>query len=79
VPVRATVWGLPAALSVRLSAAVRLPLAVGAKVTLIVQLPLAPTELPQVFVSAKSPALVPVSPIPVKIKTALPELVSVTF
>jgi hypothetical protein len=38
----------------------RLPVAVGVKVTVIMQLRRAATELPQVFVSAKSPASVPV-------------------
>ena len=50
VPERLTVWGLPLALSVMLTEAVRLPLAVGVKVTLIVQLAPAATELPQVLV-----------------------------
>jgi hypothetical protein len=48
IPVRLTFCGLPAALSVTLSAAVRVPLAVGPNVTLIVQLPPAANELPQV-------------------------------
>jgi hypothetical protein len=43
-----------------LTEAVRLPLAVGLKATLIVQLAPAATELPQVLVWAKSPALAPV-------------------
>jgi hypothetical protein len=60
VPDRLIVWGLPAALSVRLMEADRLPLAVGLKVTLITQLRSAATELPQVLVWAKSPAFVPV-------------------
>jgi hypothetical protein len=38
VPVRLTVCGLPAALSVMLSVAVRVPTAVGVNVTLMVQL-----------------------------------------
>jgi hypothetical protein len=50
VPERPTVWGLPLALSLILTEAVRLPLAVGVKVTLIVQLAPAATELPQVLV-----------------------------
>ena len=50
VPERLMDWGLPAALSVILTEAVRLPLAVGSKVTLIVHVPLAATELPQVLV-----------------------------
>ena len=44
VPVRLTVWGLPVALSVRVTAAVRVPLAAGVKVTLIVQLAPAATR-----------------------------------
>ena len=50
VPERLTVCGLPLALSVMLTEAVRLPLAAGVKVTLMVQLPLAATELPHVLV-----------------------------
>ena len=50
VPEKLTVCGLPLALSVMLTAAVRLPLAAGVKVTLIVQLAPAATELPQVLV-----------------------------
>ena len=50
VPERLAVWGLPLALSVMLSEAVRLPLAEGVKVTPIVQLPPLATELPQVLV-----------------------------
>jgi hypothetical protein len=50
VPERLTVCGLPLALSVMLTEAVRLPLAAGVKVTVMVQLALAATELPQVLV-----------------------------
>jgi len=50
VPERLTVCGLPLALSVMLTEAVRLPLAAGVNVTLIVQLAPAGTELPQVLV-----------------------------
>jgi len=50
VPERLRHWGLPLALSVKLTEADRLPLAVGSNVTLIVQLAPAATELPQVFV-----------------------------
>ena len=49
VPVRLTVWGLPVALSVRVTAALRTPLAVGVKVTLIVQLAPAATLAPQLL------------------------------
>ena len=50
VPVRLTVCGLPLALSVMLTEAVRVPGAVGVNLTLIVQLPPAATELPHVLV-----------------------------
>jgi hypothetical protein len=62
-----------------LTAAVRVPAAVGVKVTLIVQLLFAATELPQVFVSAKSPGLVPVMLTLVMLKLALPVLLSFTL
>jgi len=47
-PLSVTFCGLPLALSVMLSAAVRVPDAVGLKVTLTVQLAPAANELPQV-------------------------------
>jgi hypothetical protein len=50
IPLSVIFCGLPAALSVMLSAAVRVPLAVGLKVTLIVQLAPAASELPHVWV-----------------------------
>ena len=50
VPERVRDWGLPVALSVKLTEADRLPLAVGSNVTLTVQLAPAATELPHVFV-----------------------------
>src|SRR5256712_3397797 len=50
IALRVTFCGLPAALSVTLSAALRVPLAVGLKVTLIVQLAPVANELPQVWV-----------------------------
>jgi len=52
VPVRLAVCGLPAALSVMLTEAVRGPGALGVYVTLIVQLPPADTEDPQGLVWA---------------------------
>ena len=76
-PERLTVCGLPLALSVMLTEAVRLPLAAGVKVTVMVQLALAATELPQVLVWAKSLALVPVSARLVMLKAALPVLLRV--
>jgi hypothetical protein len=77
VPERLTDWGLPVALSVRVTAAVRVPLVVGLKVTLIVQLAPAATELPQVLVCAKSPGFIPASAMLVRVKAALPVLFSV--
>jgi hypothetical protein len=49
-PPSGTCCGLPAALSLTLSAAVRVPLTVGLKVTLILQLAPAANELPQVWI-----------------------------
>jgi hypothetical protein len=49
------VCGLPLTLSVRVIEPLRLPVAMGVKVTLMVQPPPALTELPHVFVWAKSP------------------------
>ena len=60
VPDRAAVWGLPAPLSVTVTAAVLAPVEVGVNVTLMVHwAPVARLE-PQVVVRAKSPLLVPV-------------------
>jgi hypothetical protein len=50
VPVKLIVWGLPLALSVMVSEALRDPVAVGVNVTMIVQLAPAKTLLPQLFV-----------------------------
>jgi hypothetical protein len=58
--------------------AVLLPFAAGVKVTLMVQLALAARELPHVFVWAKSPLLVPVSAILVKLIAVLLVLFNVT-
>jgi len=59
--------------------AVRVPVAVGVKVTLMVQFPLfAATELPQLFVCAKSPLLVPATATLEMFNAAFPVLVSVT-
>ena len=79
VPLSVKECGLPAALSVMVTAADRAPVAVGLNVTLIVQLPLfAATELPQVLVCAKSPLFAPVTAMLVMPSAALPVLVSVT-
>ena len=78
VPERLTDWGLPLALSVMAMAAARLPAAEGVKVTLSAQWDPAASELPQLLVWEKSPALVPETATLVMLKGALPELVSVT-
>ena len=77
VPDRATVCGLPAALSVTESIAERLPAAVGVKVILKVHELPASSELPQVPVSEKSPLFVPVTDVPVIVSVFVPVLVSV--
>ena len=77
VPVRLTVWGLPAELSVMLSVPFRTPVVVGVKVTLMVQAvnagKLAPGP-PQVLVWAKSPLIV----IWVTVRLPLPVLFKLT-
>ena len=81
VPLSATVCGLPLALSLMLTLALRVPVAVGVKVTLMVQeAPAASVLEPlgQVLVWAKSPLLVPLSPMLLMVRAALPLLVSVT-
>src|SRR5437870_168925 len=78
IPLSVTFCGLPAALSLMLTAAVRVPLAVGLKVTLIPQLAPAANELPQVWVCAKFPALVPVIAMLLMVKIAVPVFLSVT-
>jgi hypothetical protein len=60
------------------TAAVRFPVAVGVNVTVIVQLAPAAILLPQVLVSAKSPAFVPVMLIAVKFNWAVSIFVKVT-
>ena len=77
-PLRLTAWWPSEALSVIVSVAVRVPVAVGVKVTLIVQLAPPATELPQLLVWAKSPALVPARATLVTLKLALPVFVRVT-
>jgi hypothetical protein len=59
------------------SVAERLPLRVGAKVTLIVQLAPVATEVPQLFVWLKSPALLPLMDIPEMDRTAVPLFVNI--
>ena len=79
VPVMPAVCEPPLALSVKVIAAVRVPVVVGLKVTLTTQLAPAATLGAQLLVWAKSLALVPESATLVMLKVALPELVKVTF
>ena len=68
-------------MSVMLTLALRLPIAEGVKATLIVQVAPAASVLEplgQVLVWAKSPLLVPVRPMLLMVRAALPLLVSVT-
>ena len=74
VPVRATVCGLPEALSVTVMEPGWLPVAVGVNVTLIEQLAPAATELPQVLVWAYGA----LAAMLVRLSVAVPELVKVT-
>jgi hypothetical protein len=60
-----------------LNFAVRVPVTVGLKVTLMLQLAPGVNELPQVCVSAKSPALTPVSAMLLMLKVVVPTFVSV--
>ena len=64
VPLRVAVWGVPGALSDTDTEAVLVPVVVGVNVTLIVQDAPAASELPQLFIWAKSELLVPVMLIP---------------
>ena len=77
VPLKAAACGLPVALSVTATLAVRVPVAVGLKVTLIMQLAPAPRLARQLWVWVKSPLLVPVMAKPLMISAAVPVLDSV--
>jgi hypothetical protein len=77
VPVRATLWGLPVALSVTVTSAYRDPAAVGEKTTAIVQVAPFASELPHVLVSLKSLMLTPVMAMREMLKAELPEFRSV--
>ena len=75
VPVRLTVWVAGLALSVMVTAPVRVPVAVGLKVTLRVQLALAARLEPQVLVWEKSPLAVML----VMLRVAFPVLLRMTL
>jgi len=79
VPVRVTVCGLLPALSVTMSAAVRVPEALGLKITLMVQVEPAATDV-QVLFCEKSAAFVPEIATPVTVMlVTFPLLVMVTL
>ena len=71
--------GLPAALSLTESVAVRAAATVGVKVTLMVQFAPAATLVPQVLVCAKSPGLAPVTVILLMVSVEPPVFDRVTF
>ena len=78
-PLKATTWGLPVALSVSVRLPERLPVAVGVKVTLITQLlPAATGALVLQVVPLAATAKSPVAAMLVKVKEAVPVLVTVT-
>ena len=72
VPLKLAVCGLPAALSVTVIEALLGPVAVGVKATVIVHDPAPVSEVPQVFVWAKSPLLAPVMAIWLMLRGAVP-------
>src|SRR5215467_13687360 len=72
VPVRLAVCGLPVALSVTVTVAVRVPVLVGENVTAILQLNPGTSGLTQLLVCAKSPGFVPVSVMPEIVRFEVP-------
>jgi len=79
-PLRVTFCGLPAASSVKLRTALRVPNAVGLNLTLIVQLALAANDAPQVLaLIKKSPLLVPMIAMLLTVKIRVPVFLSVTY
>ena len=78
VPAMETVWGEPAALSVKFKEAERAPDAAGVNTRLTPQLALAAKVEPQVLVMAKSEAFAPVSTMLEMLSTPMPLLVRVT-
>ena len=79
-PVRLTVCGLPLALSLTASVAVRVPAAVGVNVMLIAQAaPPGGTDAPQLLVCAKSPLFVPMIAMLEMLRLTFPVFESVTI
>ena len=79
VPLKPIVCGLPAALSVMVTEAVRGPVWAGLKVTVMVQLAPIARPVPQVLVWLKSAALVPVTAMLLMVNARPLGLESVTF
>src|SRR5580765_5219084 len=79
VPVNATVWGVPEALSATATEAFRTPAAVDVKVTAMAHVVLGASGAAHVFVCAKSAGLVPAIDTPLMTREAVPLLVTVTF
>jgi hypothetical protein len=77
-PESGTLRGLPAALSVMVTEALRAPSPAGLKTIVMVQLALLSTAAPHVFVCVKSPGSVPVTAIEVMLNDVVAKLVSVT-
>ena len=77
VPVRSTLCGLPGALSVTATLALRLPVAVGANATLIVHVALAASDAGQSLDCVKSVGFVPARVTPLIVSGAVPLLRSV--
>jgi hypothetical protein len=80
VPLKLTVCGVLLALSAILTEAARAPDAVGVKITVNAQFALAATLVEQVFVEdgiEKSPEFVPLMVMPVKVRDAVPVLLTV--
>ena len=81
-PVNGTIWGLPAALSVRVTSACNVPVSIGANTTVIVQWSPGARVLGlmgQLFHWSKSLPLAPVMTILVMSKGTVPVFVNVTF
>src|SRR5579862_3303457 len=78
VPLTPTCCGLPAALSVTLTVALRAPVVVGLNVTLMVQLAPAASELAQVLACAKSPGSVPAIVMLMPVIAIVPTFLNVT-
>ena len=79
VPEKATVCGLPPALSVIARLADLAPIALGLKTILMLQLLPRATDVPQLLVWLKSLLVAPVMEIPKIVRAAFPLLVSVTL